>query len=110
MAIISCPSCQTKVSDKAAVCEKCGFMLSAHDAESLVRKASVQRSIRMNKLVSQQMLAILLFIAGIGATFYDWQPLSGWQFMPQVGMAVAVLSFVWYLVARTRIYLLKRQK
>lgn len=110
MAIISCPSCNKKVSDKAAVCDACGFMLGAHDSDSLVRKASAKRSMRVNQLVSHQMLAILLFIAGIGGTFYDWQQVQGWQFMPHVSMAVAILSFVWYLVTRARIYILKRQR
>lgn len=110
MAIISCPSCSKKVSDKAAVCDSCGFMLGAHDSDSLARKASAKRSMRLNQLVSHQMLAILLFIAGIGGTFYDWQQVQGWQFMPYVSMAVAILSFVWYLVTRARIYILKRQR
>ncbi|WP_126765937.1 zinc ribbon domain-containing protein [Aliidiomarina iranensis] len=110
MAIISCPGCGKKVSDKAAVCGECGFMLGAHDVESLARKAQNQRAIKVSKLVSQQMLAILLFIAGIAGTFYDWAQLDGWQFMPQVSMVVTVFSFVWYLVARARIYILKRQR
>jgi len=110
MAIINCPGCMKKVSDRAAVCDHCGFMLGAHDTETLARKARNQRSIRVNKLVSQQMLAIVFFVAGIGATFYDWQE-SGWEsVMPIVGPAVAGLSFAWYLVTRGRIYLLKRQK
>lgn len=110
MAIINCPGCGKKVSDKAAVCGECGFMLGAHDVDSLARKARNQRSIKVSKLVSHQMLAILLFVAGIAGTFYDWTKLEGWQFMPSVSLAVAVLSFIWYLIARARIYIIKRQR
>lgn len=110
MAIINCPGCMKKVSDRAAVCEHCGFMLGAHDAESLARKARTERSIRVNKLVSQQMLAIVFFVAGIGATFYDWSGSQVAAWMPIAGPILAGASFIWYLITRGRIYWLKRQK
>ncbi|WP_194755670.1 zinc-ribbon domain-containing protein [Aliidiomarina indica] len=110
MAIISCPGCGKKVSDKAATCEHCGFMLSAHDSESLVRKSRLQRSQQLSRLVSQQMLAILLFIAGIGAFFYDWGNTGIGPWVPYIGGSVAAISFVWYLITRGRIYMLKKQR
>ncbi|RUO36473.1 zinc ribbon domain-containing protein [Aliidiomarina sanyensis] len=110
MAIISCPECGKKVSDKAATCEHCGFLLGAHDSESLARKGRLQRSQKLSKLVSQQMLAILLFVAGIGASFYEWGTTGIGPWMPYIGGGVATFSFVWYLVTRGRIYVLKRQR
>lgn len=109
MAIISCPSCGNKVSDKAATCNHCGFLLGAHDSESLARKARLQRSQKLNKLISQQMLAILLFVAGIGMAFYDWTGSEFAEWLPLSGGVVAALAFVWYLITRARVYMLKRQ-
>lgn len=108
MAIINCPDCGKKVSDKAASCEHCGFMLSAHDAESLQRKMMMKKSEKLNALIGQQMAAILLFIAGIAATFYDWSP-EGWtRFMPIVAMIGAGAGFIWYVITRGRVYMLKQ--
>ncbi|WP_157957817.1 zinc-ribbon domain-containing protein [Aliidiomarina celeris] len=108
MAIISCPDCGKKVSDKAASCQHCGFMLGAHDAESLQRKMQMKKSEKLNALVGQQMLAILLFIAGIAASFYDW-PEEGWQgYMPIAALMVTGVGFMTYVITRGRMYLLKQ--
>lgn len=110
MAIIQCPGCSKRVSDKAAACEACGFPLGEHDADSLARKQAFQRKEKLNKLVSHQMLAILFFIAGIAGTVLAWEQ-SGWQqHMRIVSLVVGGVALGLYLIARGRIFLLKRGK
>lgn len=119
MAIIRCPGCSKQVSDKAAACEHCGFVLAGHDAQSLARQAEMTKSIRLNKLVSQQMLAMLLFVIGIAFAFYDWfqegaMPalLTDTIFTPIVlkiiGFSIMGVGLAWYIITRARIFNLKR--
>ncbi|MCC5855088.1 MAG: zinc ribbon domain-containing protein [Idiomarina sp.] len=111
MAIISCPGCGKKVSDKAASCEHCGFLLGAHDTDSLAQQAALKRADRLNALITQQMVALLLFIAGLGGTFYDWGG-EGWtsHISTVIAPSVAGVSFIWYAITRGRIFILKRQR
>lgn len=110
MAIVSCPQCSKKISDKAAVCEHCGFVLEGQDQAQLARLRSRTKSDKINKLTSQSMLAMLLFMIGIAGTFYfrdESSPDPSWQV--QVSMLVMVVGFIWYLINRARIILVKKR-
>lgn len=111
MAIVSCPECGKKISDKAAVCEHCGFVLEGQDPDSLARKRQRKKADRVSKLTAQSMFAMLLFVAGIGGTFYFRDETSAdanWQ--TQVAMVVMVIGFIWYIINRARLLLVKRQR
>lgn len=121
MAIINCPGCTKRVSDKAAACEHCGFLLSGQDAAGLARQAQMNRNKLLNKLISQQMKAMLTFVIGIAAAFYDWSEegamptfLVDTFFTPIVlkiiGFSIMGLGLGWYMITRGRIYNLKRKR
>lgn len=121
MAIINCPGCSKRISDKAAACEHCGLLLSGQDADGLARQAQMNRKQLLNKLTTQQMMAMLLFVVGIAAAFYDWAEenampdfLVGTMFSPSIlkiiGFSIMGLGLAWYMITRGRIYNLKRKR
>ena len=110
MAIIKCPGCGTRISDKAATCNSCGFAIGGQDAESLARRHAIAYADKLNKLISQQMLAMLIFIAGLAGSVLEWEQ-EGWkQHMPLVSLVVSGVAIGWYLITRGRIFILKRNR
>lgn len=111
MAIVSCPECGKKISDKAAVCEHCGFVLEGQDPEAMARKRRRNKADRVNKLTAQSMLGMLIFVAGIGGVFYFRDEASAdpsWQV--QASMGAMGVGFIWYIVSRARLILAKRKR
>jgi hypothetical protein len=105
MAIISCPFCGHRVSDKASNCSNCKGDLTGDP----VKLAAVQRDRRLKQsqsLVNQSMLALILFLGGFGVLYW-WQPTSG-SYNEYVSTAAIAAGFIWYVVTRVRIILLKR--
>ncbi|HLV47570.1 MAG TPA: hypothetical protein VKY35_00745 [Aliidiomarina sp.] len=120
MAIINCPDCSKRVSDKAAACEHCGFMLSGQNVSDRARYAQMAKNKQLNKFISQQMQAMLLFVIGIAAAFYDWSEegampafLIDTVFTPSIlkmiGFSIMGLGLGWYIITRGRIFNLKRK-
>ena len=108
MAIISCPFCGFKISDKAAQCTKCNADVSELTPEKM---ASIARNKMLDKtqsLVNHSMFALLLFLAGFGLMYW-WDPAPGSAQQVIAGSAISV-GFCWYIVTRIRIMLLKRTK
>lgn len=110
MAIMQCPECGLKMSDKAAVCDRCGFVIEGMDPEELERKRRYQKADAINRLTSQTMLAMLLFVAGIGGVFFfrdETSPDPAWQM--QVSFVLMGVGFIWYIVNRIRLISVKRR-
>ncbi|RAJ98951.1 zinc ribbon domain-containing protein [Aliidiomarina maris] len=110
MAIVSCPKCNKKMSDKAAVCAHCGFVVDSLDAESLERKRRRRKADHIHKLTTHSMLAMLVFVAGIAGIFFYRDEASvdpSWQ--SQVALVVTVLGFVWYIINRMRMIAARRK-
>ena len=108
MAIISCPFCGFKISDKAAQCTKCNADVSELTPEKM---ASIARNKMLDKtqsMVNHSMFALLLFLAGFGLMYW-WDPAAGSAQQVIAGSAIGV-GFCWYIVTRIRIMLLKRTK
>ena len=108
MAIISCPFCGFKISDKAAQCTKCNADVSELTPEKM---ASIARNKMLDKtqsLVNHSMLALLLFLAGFGLMYW-WDPETGSPQQYIAGGAIG-LGFCWYIISRARIMLLRRRK
>ena len=51
MALIDCPSCNKKISDKAQNCQHCRFSLGKADAEDIARKQSLNKYLKNQFLV-----------------------------------------------------------
>jgi hypothetical protein len=106
MALIDCPSCSKKISDKAQSCQHCGFTLGAVNAEDISRKQNLNRYLKSQKIQTQSMLAMLLFVAGFGFMYWGGAAPDGLQYNLAIGLSV--IGFVWYIVNRVRLIILKR--
>lgn len=121
MAIITCPQCQNRISDRAATCSHCGLLLSGVSAEKLEQTRRLSRSTQLNKLIGHQMKAMLLFIIGIAMAFYNWHDpenfpdflMDSWvtaDILHKAGFFIMFIGLAWYTIARVRIFNLKRMK
>lgn len=108
MAIISCPVCEQRVSNKSAVCPKCKTDLTSATPEKLSAQHRDKMLRQSQSLMNQSMLALLLFLAGFGILYW-WQPTTG-SYNEYVSTAAIALGFCWYVVCRARIIWLKRKR
>ncbi|MET1256016.1 hypothetical protein [Aliikangiella maris] len=113
MAIIQCPSCKDKISDKATVCNHCHFNLvtgQTAQGESQEQIASKAKLAHLKRRYSLQMQAMSGLIVFLGAIII-------WYFVGERGMtepshfiqlSIAFLGAIWYLLTRIRIILFKK--
>ena len=107
MAIISCPFCQHKISDKAAVCGKCGNVLGEVSAEELHRIQRERKSALANQLNNHAMLSLLMFLSSFIWYYYRTpEPESIEMFLVY---ALMISGCGWYLLTKVRIVLGKRK-
>ena len=106
MALIDCPSCNKKISDKAQNCQHCDFTLGTASAEDLARKKSLNLYLKNQKIQTQSMLAMLLFVVGFG--FMYWGGAVAGDLQHNIAIGVAIIGFVWYIINRVRLIFLKR--
>ncbi|CAB0149979.1 hypothetical protein PSI9734_00551 [Pseudidiomarina piscicola] len=106
MALIQCPSCNKRISDKAKTCSHCDFVLAGRSSEDLQREQARAVQRRKDKLLSQSMLALLIAIAAFAYTFLEQPHPDAWQ--AQVSYGLIVVGLVWFVINRVRIVFLKR--
>ncbi|NVK57892.1 MAG: zinc ribbon domain-containing protein [Alteromonadaceae bacterium] len=106
MALIDCPSCGKKMSDKAKSCPNCDFSYADATPEDVERKLNMKRFKKMHSIQNQSMLAMLLFIGGFG--FMYWGGVSPGDMQHNLALLSCVVGFAWYGINRVRIVLLKR--
>ena len=106
MALIDCPSCNKKISDKAQSWQHCGFALGEADAEDIARKLSLNKYLKNQRIQTQSMVAMLLFVAGFG--FMYWGGATPGDLQHNLAIGLTIVGFVWYIVNRVRLILLKR--
>lgn len=106
MAIISCPFCGQKISDKSTQCSGCNNSLSDLTPDKLHSLARDRRLNQSQKLMNHGMLSMLLFLAGFGSLYW-FSPEQG--SLQQVAfIAASAVGFCWYIITRIRIMLLKK--
>lgn len=106
MALINCPACHKRMSNKAEICPHCQVNVqgAAQPAQSREWQQLLQR--QREQLVSQSMLALLLAIAAF-TYFFIQQPAPGsWQL--HASNAGMLVGLVWFVISRVRMLLLKR--
>lgn len=99
MAIISCPNCNNRISNKQQACPECGFGLKGKDSGlSATEAGSSSRSGSDWLLQAQSYAATLLFIVG----FATWWTTSDGLQNPPAQWSIWLLAggMVWYLVVR----------
>lgn len=106
MALIDCPACNKKISGKAAVCPHCSFAVGNADAEDILRKARYNKFKKKQSLMTQSMVAMLMFIVGFAVIFWGEPEYNSVQ--QYLGIGGCVLGFTWYVINRLRLILLKR--
>jgi O-antigen/teichoic acid export membrane protein len=106
MALVNCPSCSKKISDKTPSCEHCGLSLGTAVAEDIARKQSLNKYLKSQSVQMQSMLAMLIFVAGFGFMYWGGAKPGGLQYNIAIGLTL--VGFVWYIVNRVRLVFLKR--
>ena len=106
MAVISCPSCKKKISDKAKSCSYCHVDLATLDEDKLARIRQEDKIKKSQSLMNHSFIAMLLFCGGF--LFVYWKNLQPgtWQYMLASGSTA--LGFILYIVTRVRLIILKR--
>lgn len=108
MAVINCPSCNKKISDKAKNCSHCSVDLTALDSEKM---ASIDRVNRINqgqRLMNYSFIAMLLFCGGFLFMYWDNVTPGSWQHT--LAMISSAIGFIMYIVIRIRLLFFKRKK
>lgn len=108
MAITNCPSCNKKISDKAQTCPHCDFSRQGMTKEDAQRKKSHNRFLKMQSINNQSMLAMLMFVIGFGYMY--WEGIRPTETEYYVAMSVSAIGFVWYIVNRVRMVVLKKSR
>ena len=107
MALIQCPSCSKRVSDKATNCPHCDFKLTGLTPEERDREWHRVMMAKREKVIGQSMLALLIAIAAFTYYFIQ-QPLPGsWQANSAYGLMI--VGVVWFIVNRVRLVMIKRK-
>lgn len=106
MALISCPSCQKRISSKAQSCNHCGFSLGNASQEDLLRKERLNRFKKFQSLNNQSLLAVLLFVAGFAYMY--WGGVRPNETEYTIAMSMSATGFIWYIINRVRIVIAKR--
>jgi hypothetical protein len=108
MAVINCPSCKKKISDKAKSCMHCQLDLSELNADKMAHLKQVSLLQSSQRLMNHSFIAMLLFCGGFLFLYWqDAQP-GTWQYMTSIGSTI--LGFILYIVTRVRLILLKRNR
>ena len=71
MAVINCPSCKKKISDKVKSCHYCQLDLTVLDADKIANLKRVSAVKKSQQLMNHSFIAMLLFCGGF--LFLYWQ-------------------------------------
>ncbi|GAB3033484.1 zinc ribbon domain-containing protein [Bowmanella dokdonensis] len=128
MALIDCPSCNKKISDKASQCQHCGFAIGKASDEDILRKQRLQKFKKTQSIQTQSMVAMLMFVAGFAILYWgdsapsefecefalnlikNGGPLCLWHGQLQYNLAIgcSLIGFVWYVVNRVRLIFIRK--
>jgi hypothetical protein len=108
MAVINCPSCKKKTSDKAKECGHCGLFLQEIDSEKIANLNNINRISQAQRLMTYSFVAMLLFCGGFLFMFWDNVEQGTWQY--NLALASTVIGFILYIIIRIRLLLFKRKK
>ena len=106
MAVINCPQCRKKISDKAKSCTHCGVDLTEMSEEKLLQIRKVTMIEKSQRLMNISFVAMLMFCGGFLFMYsYNAQP-GTWQYI--TATVSTVLGFVLYIVMRVWLVFLKK--
>jgi hypothetical protein len=108
MAIIDCPNCQKKVSDKASECSHCQLDLKKLDSDKLQHLNKVTKIHKQQSLMNHSFIAMLLFCGGFLVLYWRDAMPNSLEYVLSVG--ASVIGFILYIVTRIRLLFLKNNK
>lgn len=108
MAVINCPSCKKKISDKAKECSHCGLALGELDSDKIANLNHVSRINQAQSLMNYSFIAMLLFCGGFLFMFWDNVEQGTWQHT--LAMISSAIGFIMYIVIRIKLLIFKRKK
>jgi len=106
MSLITCPSCQKKISDKANECNYCSFSLVENHDEIERLKILNYRKYRnkMYRLKMLSFLSIAIAMAGAVPMLWDYAQAIDYgfdaQFLNHWGIYLLILGFCCYVILR----------
>ena len=106
MAVINCPNCKKKISDKAKSCSHCAIDLTSMDEDKIKSLRQSNLIKQSQKLMNYSFIAMLLFCGGF--LFMFWQNLQPGSWQYTLALTSTVSGFVLYIVTRIRLIFLKR--
>jgi len=107
MAVINCPSCKKKISNKAKQCRYCYLSLTALDADKIASINKVGQINQAQRLMNYSFIAMLLFCGGFLFMFWDNVDQGTWQHT--FALSSTVVGFIMYIVIRVKLLLFKRK-
>ena len=108
MAVIDCPSCKKKISDKAKSCSHCGIAIAEVDQEKLALIKQTNAIKKQQNLMTHSFIAMLLFCGGF--LFFYLRDVQSGTLEYGLAIGLTLIGFVLYIVTRIRLLLLKRSK
>ena len=112
MAIIKCPSCNERISDKAKSCNNCQYDLiskkntSGFSEEQLASKNHLARIKKRYSLQMQAMIGIILVLGGALLWYFGGRGLSSNQ--DYISLLLLGAGSVLYLTTRIRLIFFKK--
>ena len=107
MAVINCPGCSKKISDKAKSCNHCNLDLSGLDADKISSLNRVGLINKTQRLMNYSFIAMLLFCGGFLFMFWDDVEPGSWQH--NLAMVSTMLGFAMYIIIRAMLLFTKRK-
>lgn len=108
MAVINCPGCKQKTSDKAEECSHCGLSFEELDSDKIAHLSQINRIYQAQRLMTYSFIAMLLFCGGF--LFMFWRNVEPDTWQHNLAMASSIIGFVMYIIIRIKLLLFKRKK
>jgi len=106
MAVIQCPSCRKKISDKAKSCSHCDIDLLNLNEEQLVANKQVDKIQKSQRVMTWSFIGMLLFCGGF--LFYYGKNVEPGTLPYYLSVGATIIGFFIYIVTRVQLVLLKR--
>lgn len=108
MAVINCPGCNQKISNKTKECIHCGVAIQELNSDKIANLNHVNRINQAQCLMTYSFVAMLLFCGGFLFMFWGNVKPETWQH--NLAMLTAAVGFVMYIIVRIQLLLFKRKK
>jgi len=111
MAIINCPSCTQKISDKAKTCSNCNYDFvnkatsEGLNEEQLASKKKLAHIKKKYSLQMQAMAGIILVLLGASLWYFGGR---GFDTSAIMKLSLLAIGAIWYLTTRVRLIMFKK--